>query len=256
MTKKTTETTKKTRTKGSTKAPSTKKKGQATQEARQEPSAPARRVGRRHPSFTPAQLYPATISEEELTALPIAKCPVPLHVIDTKIDARKAVAKIRKSMVIGIDTETRPSFKAGVRYEVSLLQIATEEECYLFRLNLIGLTKSLISLLEDPDILKVGLSLKDDLSALARRHSFAPASFVELQRLCGGYGIRELSLLKIYAIIFAERMSKAQRMSNWESSTLSPAQIHYAALDAWASLRIYLTLLASPAPSPTNFALP
>lgn len=195
------------------------------------------------------------ISEEELAALPIAKCPVPLHVIDTKLDARKAVAKIRKSMVIGIDTETRPSFKAGVRYEVSLLQIATEEECYLFRLNLIGLTKSLISLLEDPDILKVGLSLKDDLSALARRQSFVPASFVELQRLCGGYGIRELSLLKIYAIIFAERMSKAQRMSNWENSTLSPAQIHYAALDAWASLRIYLTLLASPVPSPTNFAL-
>ena len=103
-------------------------------------------------------------------------------------------------MVIGIDTETRPSFKAGVRYEVSLLQIATEEECYLFRLNLIGLTKSLISLLEDPDILKVGLSLKDDLSALR------PSSELRSRLLrratasmWGATGIRELSLLKIYA---------------------------------------------------------
>ena len=117
-----------------------------------------------------------------------------------------------------------------MRYDVSLLQIATDEEGFLFRLNAIGLT-------------------------LNRRETFTPASFVELQRLCGGYGIRELSLLKIYAIIFAERMSKAQRMSNWEDKVLSPAQIHYAALDAWASLRIYQTLLASPTPSPTNFAL-
>ena len=80
-----------------------------------------------------------------------------------------------------------------MRYDVSLLQIATDEECFLFRLNTIGLTKSLIGLLEDPSILKVGLSLKDDLSALNRRETFTPASFVELQRLCGGYGIRELT---------------------------------------------------------------
>ena len=85
------------------------------------------------------------------------------------------MAKIRRASCVGIDTETRPSFKAGVRYDVSLLQIATDEECFLFRLNMIGLTKSLIGLLEDPSILKVGLSLKDDLSALNRRETFTPA---------------------------------------------------------------------------------
>ena len=253
MTKKTTATQRKV-AKSSTKASSNRAKSRSPQVQEEKPLRPERQRKATQP-FTLTQLYPATISDDELSHLPIAKCPVPLHVIDTKLDARKAVAKIRRASCVGIDTETRPSFKAGVRYDVSLLQIATDEECFLFRLNMIGLTKSLIGLLEDPSILKVGLSLKDDLSALNRRETFTPASFVELQRLCGGYGIRELSLLKIYAIIFAERMSKAQRMSNWEDKVLSPAQIHYAALDAWASLRIYQTLLASPTPSPTNFAL-
>ena len=163
--------------------------------------------------------------------------------------------RLKRAGRLGIDTETRPSFTAGLRYEVSLLQIATEDECYLFRLNKIGLPKSLLHLLEDPSILKVGLSLRDDITALCRRTSFTPNSFVELQKLCGGYGIRELGLQKIYAILFAERMSKAQRMSNWEDAQLSPAQAHYAALDAWASLRIYNTLMSNPTPPPTQFAL-
>ena len=92
--------------------------------------------------------------------------------------------RLRRAGILGIDTETRPSFTAGVRYEVSLLQIATEEECFLFRLNKMGLPKSLISLLEDPAIIKVGLSLRDDITALSRREAFTPGSFVELQKLC------------------------------------------------------------------------
>ena len=185
----------------------------------------------------------------------LARCPAPITIIDTREEARRVAMRLRRTGMLGIDTETRPSFTAGVRHEVSLLQIATEEECFLFRLNKIGLPKSLVSLLEDHTIIKVGLSLRDDITALSRREAFTPGSFVELQKLCGGYGIRELGLQKIYAILFAERMSKSQRMSDWEAAQLSPAQAHYAALDAWASLRIYTTLMALPAPSPTQFAL-
>ena len=205
--------------------------------------------------FAPVYSYPPSISEEELQSLSLARCPVPITIIDTREEARRVAMHLRRAGLLGIDTETRPSFTAGVRHEVSLLQIATEEECFLFRLNKIGLPKSLVSLLEDPKIIKVGLSLRDDITALSRREAFTPGSFVELQKLCGGYGIRELGLQKIYAILFAERMSKSQRMSDWEAAQLSPAQAHYAALDAWASLRIYTTLMALPAPSPTQFAL-
>ena len=148
MTKKTTATQRKV-AKSSTKTSSNRAKARSPQVQEEKTLRPERQRKATQP-FTLTQLYPATISDDELSHLPIAKCPVPLHVIDTKLDARKAVAKIRRASCVGIDTETRPSFKAGVRYDVSLLQIATDEECFLFRLNTIGLTKSLIGLLEDP----------------------------------------------------------------------------------------------------------
>ena len=89
---------------------------------------------------------------------------MPITVIETKEEARRIAMRLKRAGHLGIDTETRPSFTAGLRYEVSLLQIATEDECYLFRLNKIGLPKSLLHLLEDPSILKVGLSLRDDIT--------------------------------------------------------------------------------------------
>ncbi|MFC2560920.1 3'-5' exonuclease [Porphyromonas pasteri] len=223
--------------------------------APQEKERPVRRSSTKPSAFAPVYSYPPSITDEELQSLALARCPAPITIIETREEARRVAMRLRRAGILGIDTETRPSFTAGVRYEVSLLQIATEEECFLFRLNKMGLPKSLISLLEDPAIIKVGLSLRDDITALSRREAFTPGSFVELQKLCGGYGIRELGLQKIYAILFAERMSKSQRMSDWEAKKLSPAQAHYAALDAWASLRIYTTLMALPAPSPTQFAL-
>ena len=232
-----------------------KKRTAVEKAAPQEKERPVRRSSTKPSAFAPVYSYPPSITDEELQSLALARCPAPITIIETREEARRVAMRLRRAGILGIDTETRPSFTAGVRYEVSLLQIATEEECFLFRLNKMGLPKSLISLLEDPAIIKVGLSLRDDITALSRREAFTPGSFVELQKLCGGYGIRELGLQKIYAILFAERMSKSQRMSDWEAKKLSPAQAHYAALDAWASLRIYTTLMALPAPSPTQFAL-
>ena len=116
----------------------------------------------------------------------------PITIIETREEARRVAVRLRRAGILGIDTETRPSFTAGVRYEVSLLQIATEEECFLFRLNKMGLPKSLISLLEDPAIIKVGLSLRDDITALSRREAFTPGSFVELQKLADTVATAEL----------------------------------------------------------------
>lgn len=187
--------------------------------------------------------------------LPLARCPLPIYVIETKEEIRRLIPKLKREAVLGIDTETRPSFEPRVRYEVSLLQIATSEACYLIRLNKTGLTRSLIHLLENPRVLKIGLALSGDVTALRRLRKFEPQSFVELQKLCSGYGIKELGLQKIYAILFGEQISKSERMSNWEAETLGPRQQHYAALDAWAVRRIYLTLLEQPDPSPSLFAL-
>lgn len=199
--------------------------------------------------------YAALITKEELAALPTAQFIGRIELIETKRAMREALRVLRKCDAIGIDTETKPSFKPGQRHEVSLLQLSTDEVCYLFRLNKIGLAEELIRLLENPKILKIGLSLKDDILAMRRLALVAPEGMVELQKLCPGYGIRVESLQKIYGIMFGEYMSKGQRMSNWEAKQLTNAQQSYAALDAWACLRIYRELMRHDTPNPTLFAL-
>lgn len=207
------------------------------------------------PQFV-AYPYPKGIDKDALKALPKAKCLVPIHVIDKAEQVAPAVQRLQQYGIIGLDTETKPSFVPGKRNQVALLQLSTTEECFLFRLNRIGMPRELVGLLESPGILKIGLSLGDDCRSLARLGQFEAKGFVELQQLAPAYGMLEAaSLQKIYAIMFGEYISKSQRMSNWEARNLKPEQESYAALDAWASLRIYLRLMEHPQPHPAQFAL-
>lgn len=199
--------------------------------------------------------YPEHISKEELNELPPAQFSGLIKVISSQEEVPAAIEVLRRSDALGIDTETKPCFTPNRRNEVALLQISTDEICYLFRLNKLGLCTAIIDLLQDEEILKIGLSLKDDRTALKRLAPFEAQGFVELQSLCLGYGIRDASLQKIYGIMFGEYMSKGQRMSNWESPTLSAAQQAYASLDAWACLRIYRELMSRTDPAPIQFAL-
>lgn len=165
-----------------------------------------------------------------------------IHVVDTPWEAEKAVAYLKTCPMLGIDTETRPSFTRGQYHKVSLLQVSSHEHCYLFRLNQMGLTLPIITLLENPGVLKIGLSLKDDFLALHKRAPFEPRGVVELQEYVRLFAIEEKSLQKIYAILFGEKISKTQRLSNWEAEALTKPQQLYAATDAWACLNIYCKL--------------
>ncbi len=186
---------------------------------------------------------PSTIDKKEVSELPKATFPGRIYVIFTEADARKAVDYLNTQSLIGVDTETRPSFKKGSTNKVALLQISTEDTCFLFRLNSIGLPDFLEEFLQN-DILKIGLSLKDDFNMLRRRNKKDPreGNWIELQDYVPKFGIKELSLQKIYAILFREKISKSQRLSNWEAETLTEAQQMYAATDAWACVRIYKRL--------------
>lgn len=163
-------------------------------------------------------------------------------VVQSPQEAEKAVAYLRTLRVIGFDTETRPAFRKGQVNKVALLQLSGEEYCFLFRLNLIGFPECLIELLRDPDILKVGLSLKDDYMTMRRLARFEPQGFIELQHYVKKFNIGETSLQKIFAILFGRKISKSQRLSNWEADVLTEGQKKYAATDAWACYRIYNTL--------------
>ena len=172
--------------------------------------------------------------------MPKVLFPGRIFVVYTESDAEKAVAYLKDQRIVGVDTETRPSFKRGTTHKVALLQISTQDTCFLFRLNRIGMPESLQEFLMS-DTLKIGLSLKDDFNSLRKRQDMHPdrGNWIELQEYVGKFGIEDRSLQKIYANLFGEKISKNQRLSNWEADVLSEGQKLYAATDAWACVEIY-----------------
>lgn len=177
--------------------------------------------------------------KKDIPALPRAVFGGRIFVIDTEADAEKAVNYLLSQDILGIDTETRPSFKKGHSHEVALLQVSTHDTCFLFRLNRTGLTSAIIRLLEDIRVPKIGLSLKDDILSLHRRADFRPGKFIDIQKHVGELGVEDLSLQKLYANFFHQKISKTVRLSNWETDVLSDSQKLYAATDAWACINIY-----------------
>lgn len=182
----------------------------------------------------------STITKAEIAQMPIVQFPGRIFVIYSETDAEKAVAYLKSQQIVGVDTETRPSFKRGRSHKVALLQIATTDTCFLFRLNQIGMPAILQDFLMG-DTLKIGLSLKDDFMMLSRRKEVhaEEGNWIELQDYVGRFGIEDRSLQKIFANLFGKKISKAQRLSNWEAESLSESQINYAATDAWACVEIY-----------------
>lgn len=171
--------------------------------------------------------------------MPVMSFPGAITLVDSASLAHQALRALSKERVVGFDTETRPSFKKGKIHNAALMQISTEDRCFLFRLNKIGICADLKNFLENPDILKIGLSLHDDFNVLRRTTPLEPQGFIDLQQMVHDYEIRDISLQKIYAIVFGERISKSQRLTNWEADTLTAQQQAYAALDAWACLKLY-----------------
>lgn len=180
-----------------------------------------------------------SIDKDELKELPKAIFSGQIHVVQSEAETKKAVDYLKSRQAIGIDSETRPTFTKGQSHKVALLQISSENCCFLFRLNMIGLSQPLVDLLENPNVIKVGLSLKDDFMMLHKRAPFTQQNCIELQDYVRQFGIQDKSLQKIYAILFKQKISKSQRLSNWEADVLSDNQKQYAATDAWACLKIY-----------------
>lgn len=187
-------------------------------------------------------LYQSKIEKSDISTLPPCDITGEIIIIDRSEDVAAAIEDLKQCPLIGFDTETRPSFRRGESNTISLLQLATEKRAYLFRLKKIGPNQLLKDLLESNDYLKVGLSVHDDFHSLNRWMPCRPNNFIELQRYVKAFGIEEMSLQKIYAIVFHKRISKRQQLSNWEAEELTPAQQQYAAIDAWACRNIYYEL--------------
>lgn len=179
------------------------------------------------------------IDNTEVNELPLRFFEGRTHVISSMDDYYSVIPMLLKSKELGFDTETRPAFKKGVNNSVALLQLSTETEAFLFRLNKIGLPKDLRRILSDPKRIKVGAAIRDDIKSLTSIQSFVPGGFVDLQNEVRDLGFESFSLKKLAAIVLGFRISKSQQLSNWDADELSPQQIVYAATDAWVSLLVY-----------------
>jgi ribonuclease D len=180
-----------------------------------------------------------TITKEEFSIFPVEEFTGQIVEIRTIEECGEAVDYLSNFEMLGFDTETRPTFRKGSMNGVALIQLSTNDICFLFRLCITGFPATLIKLLSNPGILKIGLSLRDDFQSMGRRMRFTPQGFVDLQKIVREHDIEDLSLQKIYALLFHKKISKGQRLTNWEADELSLSQQKYASLDAWACLKIY-----------------
>lgn len=187
--------------------------------------------------------FVATLSNEEVSALPAVQFNGEIIVVDTPQRLDDACQYLAKQRVLGFDTETRPSFTAGVTNKVALLQLYGGDKCFLIRLNRVQMSKQLTDILHNPNILKIGAAVKNDIAVLNRLRHFTAGGFLDLQDIVEDYGIENKSLRKISGIVLGKKVSKAQRLSNWEAKVLTLQQQLYAATDAWVCVEIYKHLV-------------
>lgn len=192
--------------------------------------------------------FKTSIAKEALYQLPLQKFQGKIILIQTHSQCRHVTNYLKNFSLLGFDTETKPSFRKGRKNRVALLQFSTGDEAFLFRLNKIGLPPDMIELLEDEGIQKVGAAIKDDLRHLRQLSHFTPGGFIELQEYVKEFGIENYSLKKLSGIVLNFRISKSQRLTNWELDELSDSQQVYAATDAWVCYEIYLRLRNSMTP--------
>ena len=179
------------------------------------------------------------VSKEVISNLKKVEYKGRIFVIISQKEAERAVDFLLTQPILGFDTETRPAFRKGDSFKCSLLQVAAPNCCFLFRLNHTGLCPAVVRLLEDKTVMKVGLAWNNDLLSLHKLGNFKPGTFMDIQDMVRDFCIEDQSLVKIYANLFGQRISKADRLSNWERDVLKESQKIYAAIDAWACIRIF-----------------
>lgn len=190
-------------------------------------------------------MFRIAISPEEIGELELASFQGEIHVIESLGEEfGVALRYLKQQKVLGFDTETRPTFSPDQRSNgTALLQLSGAEHAFLFRINKIGgIPRRLCAILANPNIVKVGAAIHDDVRGLQKFAGFQPQQFIDLQKIVWEYGIRDKSVKKMAAIILGVKISKAQQLSNWEAEHLSESQQRYAATDAWVCREMYLKL--------------
>lgn len=204
-----------------------------------EPTIPANPRASALPPL-PQPPFPETLNKDELAELPLVSYPGPIYVIQSPDEVKLAVKALAQETVLGFDTETRPVFRRGEYYPVALLQLTGKSATYIFQLSLISKAlKPVATILSNPDILKVGIAIREDIRKLQERIHFKAKGFVEISDISRELGIHQTGLRNLAGILLGVRISKAAQVSNWALRHLTRAQVQYAATDSWISKLVY-----------------
>ncbi len=181
--------------------------------------------------------------KEEINALPLRRYEGPVHVVRTRKQRDAAIKVLRSETLLGFDTETRPVFKKGRKPNPpSLIQLAGEEDVYVFQINLLPMDNGLLDLLADKKVIKTGVSVHDDIVGLNKLAKFKAANFIDLGEVSQKHQMQTHGLRNLAANLLGFRISKSVQCSNWAKETLTKQQVAYAATDAWVSREIYLAM--------------
>lgn len=186
---------------------------------------------------------PVKITKEEINELPLRAYEGPVRLIGKQAQVAEAVGNLEGEGILGFDTESRPSFRKGDSFPVSLLQLAGSSDVYIFQVQLLENLEPIWKLLGDPEIVKAGVAIADDIRKLRELTEFEPAGFVELAKLAQDAGLGNTGLRSLAGLLLDFRISKGAQVSNWAKEDLSEAQVQYAATDAWVSRQLYLRLM-------------
>lgn len=150
-----------------------------------------------------------------------------------------AMELLKDQLLIGFDTETKPAFKKGEFYNVSLLQLASDDVAVLFRLHFLKDFSLIKIIFEDKHVVKAGVAIRDDIKALQKLFPFTPHGFVELSEIAKERNMKNFGLKGMTEEILNFTLSKKAKLSNWEAHDLKPDQLQYAATDAWIGRKLY-----------------
>jgi ribonuclease D len=183
---------------------------------------------------------PKSITREALNELPVQRYEGPIHFVDTPALLHAARTDILAERALGFDTETRPAFRKGESYLPSIVQVATANGVHIFPLRYTDTHGLLAEMLAAPSIAKIGVSLAFDLRTLKQVFPFHERHIVDLGIIAKRHGYEQTGVRNLAGLLLGYRVPKGAKTTNWAALHLTPAQIAYAATDAWVCRELYI----------------
>ncbi|HVV53487.1 MAG TPA: 3'-5' exonuclease [Polyangia bacterium] len=185
-------------------------------------------------------MLPRAITREQLLALPIGRYEGEVTLVATPGQLDQAREELRAERIVGLDTETRPTFRKGESHLPCLLQAATARRVLVFQLPRLDCSAAAAALLGDPAVVKAGIGLTYDLGQLKRLFPFEATAVLDLGEVAKRHGLLQSGVRNLAGLFLGFRIPKGAQTSNWAAPRLSEQQLRYAATDAWACRELYL----------------